>query len=386
MFHHKGGASVKRIVILFLVATVLLVPLSSFEVYASYVEPDKETGGSIDITLTYTGQFLQSGSNVSLPFESVVTKYSTYTNTLNYFYNTFNATQLFKTEKDVYAYKIAVYRNSFSSGNWVNIDSLKLAVGTKNQMSNGTANINSGIASDQESIYWLVTDYSDGEKIFASLFVKAHELISAYEEGVNQSIVYPYLDVRAGFGVSWAKYSFVDYVQALYDDMQDLILLVQSGNTLSETQISRLSAIIEQLQDLNHEADKQTVQFQQIIALLTENFKLLHQELDQEIQLLQNIRNLLEQSAKEDSDAVADWQESTSEKNEQIDSAVNESNKLEKPNADDVVESVNSNIDGVAIRDYGILLSTFTTHPKILNMIMIALSVGLCAYVLFGKR
>lgn len=376
----------KKVISMLLLAVFVLAPFSSLTAKASNIEPDKVAGPQQTYSFSFNTQYTLSNRNTNVPVENIVTETSTSTITYNKFYMYLSPMQIFTTEKDVYAYKVAIYRTSFTQNTTnLSIDSQRVAVGTKDDLVKGTAQMNDSVTGEQESVYWIINDFADGEKMYISLFCGMTQTTTTPKSG-TETVGYPKLGIKAYYNVNYAKYSFTDYSEELFEDLQKIITEIEESNTLSSTQITKLSSIITQLEALNTKTTETNTLLTTIHYFLQTKFLMLEQKLDKEYELIESIKTLITESTPSDSSQVDNWKESTSEKNEQIDNAVEESNKLERPNADDAFNNTDVHIDGVAIRDYGILLSTFTTHPKILKLIMISLSVGLCAYVLFGKR
>lgn len=106
-------------------------------------------------------------------------------------------------------------------------------------------------------------------------------------------------------------------------------------------------------------------------------------ELDRIYEELQDIHEtLLESKDKDSTDKFAEDSNSQSDKLNQM----NEQNKMDKIDVDSASSSVDANIDGNAIANYGVVLSSITGQGKVVQLMLIVLSVGLVSYVLFGKR
>ena len=105
-------------------------------------------------------------------------------------------------------------------------------------------------------------------------------------------------------------------------------------------------------------------------------------------QYLYNIHNRLKEllnQSNEDEDKMNDF-DNTSKDQVGALGSLNSQNKLDKIDIGSSSSSVDSFIDGNAIYNYGVVLSVFTNYDRILQMILIVLSIGFVSYVLFGKK
>ena len=84
-------------------------------------------------------------------------------------------------------------------------------------------------------------------------------------------------------------------------------------------------------------------------------------------------------------DSMNSFQDSSDGQSDKLND-LNEQNKMDKIDVDSASSSVDANIDGNAISNYGVVLSSITGSSKVVQMLLITLSVGLVSYVLFGKR
>lgn len=108
-------------------------------------------------------------------------------------------------------------------------------------------------------------------------------------------------------------------------------------------------------------------------------------ELDRIYAELRSIhKDLIESSStdKNKTDAFADNSNAQSSALNEL----NQQNDMEKIDIDSASGTVDDYIDANAISNYGVVLSTFTGNSKILQMLLITLSIGVVSYVLFGKR
>lgn len=75
----------------------------------------------------------------------------------------------------------------------------------------------------------------------------------------------------------------------------------------------------------------------------------------------------------------------TTEKSDEIGGLVEES-KTDKPDVDEMSNSIDSNLDMTSANEYGAVLLNITENEYILQMLLIVVTVAIIAYVLFGKR
>lgn len=86
-----------------------------------------------------------------------------------------------------------------------------------------------------------------------------------------------------------------------------------------------------------------------------------------------------------DKNKVDDFANNSNAQSQNID-ALNQQSQSEKVDINSASGSVDSYIDTNAISSYSGVLASFTGNPHILQFILIVLAVGLVSYVLFGKR
>lgn len=100
---------------------------------------------------------------------------------------------------------------------------------------------------------------------------------------------------------------------------------------------------------------------------------------------LQQIYDYMAQSKNEDKQNTDSLKENSDSQSDKLND-LNEQNKMDKIDVDSASSSVDANIDGNAISNYGVVLSSITGQGKVVQLMLIVLSVGLVSYVLFGKR
>lgn len=103
---------------------------------------------------------------------------------------------------------------------------------------------------------------------------------------------------------------------------------------------------------------------------------------------LEKIWNSIQQFFSGNDEDKTETEEFVSNSSTQADklNGLNEQNKTDKPDIESTSSAVDEYIDADAIASYGTVLSSVTNNDYVVRMIMIVLSVGIIAYVLFGKR
>lgn len=111
------------------------------------------------------------------------------------------------------------------------------------------------------------------------------------------------------------------------------------------------------------------------------NFSFNEELYSKEAELLEGITK----PSSDDEEKMDSFDETSKEQASNLGS-LNSQNKVDKIDIGSSSSSIDGVIDGNAIYNYGVVLSVFTNHEKILQLILIVLSVGFVSYVLFGKK
>lgn len=95
--------------------------------------------------------------------------------------------------------------------------------------------------------------------------------------------------------------------------------------------------------------------------------------------------NVTPEEEEEENNKINDFESDSDSQSSTLDE-LNEQNKVDKIDVDGASSSVDSHIDMESVGQYGTLLTSVTSHEKVLAMLLGSLSISLIAYVLFGKR
>lgn len=103
---------------------------------------------------------------------------------------------------------------------------------------------------------------------------------------------------------------------------------------------------------------------------------------------LEKIWNSIQEFFNPTDEDKAETDEFSSDSSEQSDKIndLNEQNETEKPDVDSTSSAVDENIDYDAMTEFGGVLGVITNNEYILQMILVAVSVLIISYILFGKR
>ena len=95
--------------------------------------------------------------------------------------------------------------------------------------------------------------------------------------------------------------------------------------------------------------------------------------------------NVSPEEEEEENNKINDFESNSDNQSSTLDE-LNEQNKVDKIDVDGASSSVDSHIDMESVGQYGTLLTSITSHEKVLALLLGSLSISLIAYVLFGKR
>lgn len=123
-----------------------------------------------------------------------------------------------------------------------------------------------------------------------------------------------------------------------------------------------------------------------------EDIKALYEQLIEEQQesntWLEKIWNSIQEffnPSEEDKTESEQFDSETTEKSDEIGGLVEEST-TNKPDVDEMSNSIDSNLDMTSANEYGAVLLNITENEYIIQMLLIVVTVAIIAYVLFGKR
>lgn len=128
------------------------------------------------------------------------------------------------------------------------------------------------------------------------------------------------------------------------------------------------------------------------INIKLDELKALHEQLIEEQQesntwlekIWNSIQEFFNPSEEEKTDSEQ-FDSETSEKSDEIGGLIEEST-TNKPDVDEMSNSIDSNLDMTSANEYGAVLLNITENEYILQMLLIVVTVAIIAYVLFGKR
>lgn len=198
--------------------------------------------------------------------------------------------------------------------------------------------------------------YSSSSNVVMSMSVV---LLNEYNQiGVvysDPSTTEPYYRVAYG-GLRIAGYYVkgnTTLVQQLGSSRMDVPQIVWGGD----------SAIVDNVQDLLAEMQKNNTLTQEAVDLLNTSLK-------------QN---------SSDEGVIDVFKGNSNTQSDSIDN-LNQQNNVEKIDVDSASTIVDGYIDSDAIGNYGLVLASFTSNEYVLQMILVVFAIGLVSYVLFGKR
>lgn len=157
--------------------------------------------------------------------------------------------------------------------------------------------------------------------------------------------------------------SILNSVDGVENQLSSVISYLQSVDSKLSSIESELQEIYEKADDILNEQKKSNTWLEKIWNSIQEFFNPSEEE-------------------KTDSEQ---FDSETTEKSDEIGGLVEES-KTEKPDVDDMSNSIDSNLDMTSANEYGAVLLNITENGYVLQMLLIVVTVAIIAYVLFGKR
>lgn len=172
-----------------------------------------------------------------------------------------------------------------------------------------------------------------------------------------------------------------DLIHATYYQNEEIISELE---TLYSLQSNRLSQVVSWLETINGNA---TLIDNKLYQLIQKGNEILEEERKQTTwleKIWNSIQEFFNPSEEEKTDSEQ-FDSETTEKSDEIGGLVEES-KTEKPDVEDMSNSIDSNLDMTSANEYGAVLLNITENEYILQMLLIVVTVAIIAYVLFGKR
>lgn len=158
-------------------------------------------------------------------------------------------------------------------------------------------------------------------------------------------------------------YSILNSVDGLENQLTSVINYLKSVDDKLPDIQDKLNDIYDKLDDILEEEKKQTSWLEKIWNSIQEFFT-------------------PDEKDKETTDKL---EEQSKEQSSQLDE-LNKQNQTEKLDPSTSSGSVDANVDTNAITNYGTVLQVVTNHDYVLRSMLLVVSVGLVAYVLFGKK
>lgn len=158
-------------------------------------------------------------------------------------------------------------------------------------------------------------------------------------------------------------HSILNSVDGLENQLSSVVNYLKSVDSKLSGIQDELEEIYSKLDEILEEEKKQTSWLEKIWNSIQEFFT--PDDKDKET------TDKLEESSKEQSNQLND---------------LNEQNKVDKLDPSTSSGSVDANVDTNAIANYGTVLQIVTNHDYVLRSLLLVVSIGLVAYVLFGKK
>lgn len=164
----------------------------------------------------------------------------------------------------------------------------------------------------------------------------------------------------------------------MYNTLQDIISIISQEKTLLDTYIPKLNKM-----------EFGVTEMYQLMQLIQEDIEFYYPEMRSELQFingkLDDIKEYLKHQTQAEQDAMNNFGDSSSSQSGALND-LNAQTQVDKPNVDDMSNTVDQNLNVDIDANYGMLLSTFTKNNRILTILLMVASVSLISYVLFGKR
>ncbi|MBQ4560184.1 MAG: hypothetical protein IJA54_07695 [Tyzzerella sp.] len=157
--------------------------------------------------------------------------------------------------------------------------------------------------------------------------------------------------------------SILNSVDGVENQLSSVISYLRSVDSELDSIKSELEKIYDKADEILNEQKKQTSWLERIWDSIQEFFN----------------------PSEEEKTESEQFESETTDKSDEIGGLVEDS-KTEKPDVDDMSDSIDSNLDMTSANEYGAVLLNITENEYILQMLLIVVTVAIIAYVLFGKR
>lgn len=360
-----------------------------------------------------------SGSNYSLTFSPIssnvvngsVHYFDDYfaNGTVYYDYTIFDAFHLIGSAKCLNTYS-AIRTYSSGVNFYVNthsyVNSFQLAYGTYEEFINGnyhtvcaTGSIFTFEGTRFDEIN--VIDYGIGEEIFIGLVFNCY----SFSTPDNANTRLPNIDFNFSGSFEFYGYDTIGAVDLIYQSLDGIYgvneeISADLKNILSkydsiEDSLAELSEFVQDNYDRLSSIDARIIQLTNQISALSDKLNSLNNgigdvndELDKHTNWLEKIWNSIQDFLKMNQEQEEQQENINNSVNGSLGNLGNLSNDLNfsKPDINDINVNVNQYIPQEYIDDYSTLLKVFTGHTVIKDMLLIAFTVCIISYTLFGKK
>ena len=172
-----------------------------------------------------------------------------------------------------------------------------------------------------------------------------------------------------------------DLIHATYYQNEEMISDLEA---LYSLQSNRLSQVVSWLESINGNS---TLIDSKLYQLIQKGNEILDEQKKTNTwlgKIWDSIQEFVNPS-NNDSQKTDDFNNESNAQKSEIDD-LNEQNQVDKVDVDSATAQVDANIDYDNMAQYGGVLATITNNSYVLQMILIVVSIGIIAYVLFGKR
>lgn len=262
-----------------------------------------------------------------------------------------------------------------------------------------------GGAGSIDSAYYCLSYYDEFNKLHVLKYSSSERYIGTYSTYSIYGYIYKGNVGQVNSGISNQSFAVYFNDDGQVQKLAQIYSAILSSNTLSNTQISKLTEIINQNTNIKQTLDSISSYVTSCYNELKESNNLSQQQLDKLNDVLSRIDNLIQKqinannwlqniwtsiqrfftSDSADKNKVDNLANNSASQSQEI-NELNQQSQSEKVDINSASGSVDSYIDTNAISSYSGVLASFTGNPHILQFILIVLAVGLVSYVLFGKR
>lgn len=256
-----------------------------------------------------------------------------------------------------------------------------------------------------DSAYYCLSYWDEFNKLHVLKYSSSERFIATYSAYSVYGFIYSGNVGQVNSGI--ANQSFAVYFNddGQIQKLSQIYSAILSSNSLSNTQISKLTEIINQNTSIKQKLDSILSYTTSCYNELIKSNSLSQQQIDKLKDILTSLQEMIRQqqesnswlqkiwtsiqrffdSDSADKNKVDDFANNSASQSQNI-NELNQQSQSEKVDINSASGSVDSYIDTNAISSYSGVLASFTGNPHILQFILIVLAVGLVSYVLFGKR